>query len=242
MGHRYYNPEWGRWLSPDEIEYLDPESINGLNLYAYCKNDPINYVDPDGHFPVLALLIGIGISALVGGVSAGVISAIEGNSIEAIIGDALGGALIGAATGAAFTLGGFVGAGMLTAKAAAISLGVSTAASFVAGVGANHLQSSFRGEEINMRDSLIDGAFTAAQSLVNFWVGGTMSYGGYWNTLNTKAYSSSVGIFKNLGEGFGSSIVKGSALYLRLFGEQLIGRTITKFIYSYPWSYLREKY
>ena len=30
-----------RWISPDSIEYLDPESINGLNLYAYCGNDPI---------------------------------------------------------------------------------------------------------------------------------------------------------------------------------------------------------
>ena len=57
VGHRYYNPEWGRWLSPDDIEYLDPESINGLNLYAYCFNDPVNYFDPDGHFPILALIL-----------------------------------------------------------------------------------------------------------------------------------------------------------------------------------------
>ena len=49
VGHRYYNPEWGRWLSPDDIEYLDPHSINGLNLYAYCGNDPVNRIDPDGH-------------------------------------------------------------------------------------------------------------------------------------------------------------------------------------------------
>ncbi|MBQ3252916.1 MAG: RHS repeat-associated core domain-containing protein [Acholeplasmatales bacterium] len=40
---RYYNPEWGRWISPDSIEYLDPESINGLNLYCYCGNNPVNY-------------------------------------------------------------------------------------------------------------------------------------------------------------------------------------------------------
>ena len=52
VGHRYYNPEWGRWLSPDDIEYLDPHSINGLNLYAHCFNDPVNYVDYDGHFSV----------------------------------------------------------------------------------------------------------------------------------------------------------------------------------------------
>jgi len=50
VGHRYYNPEWGRWIQPDDIEYLDPTNINGLNLYAYCNNDPVNMYDPDGHF------------------------------------------------------------------------------------------------------------------------------------------------------------------------------------------------
>ena len=33
---RYYNPEWRRFISPDSTAYLDPESANGLNLYAYC--------------------------------------------------------------------------------------------------------------------------------------------------------------------------------------------------------------
>ena len=47
---RYYDPEIGRFISPDSIDYQSPESINGLNLYAYCGNDPINMVDPTGHF------------------------------------------------------------------------------------------------------------------------------------------------------------------------------------------------
>ena len=40
---RYYSPELRRFISPDSIEYLDSESINGLNLYAYCNNNPVNY-------------------------------------------------------------------------------------------------------------------------------------------------------------------------------------------------------
>ena len=48
VSSRYYSPELCRWISPDSIEYLDFESINGLNLYAYCGNDPINRFDPTG--------------------------------------------------------------------------------------------------------------------------------------------------------------------------------------------------
>ena len=43
---RYYSPELCRWISADSIDYLDPESINGLNLYAYCLNNSIMYVNP----------------------------------------------------------------------------------------------------------------------------------------------------------------------------------------------------
>lgn len=49
---RYYVPQWGRWLSADSIEYLNTNSINGLNLYCYCFNNPIIYVDSSGYFPV----------------------------------------------------------------------------------------------------------------------------------------------------------------------------------------------
>ena len=79
---RYYNPEWGRWISPDSIEYLDPSSINGLNLYAYCGNDPVNYYDPFGCFAieiaagwalaevVKAILIALGVAVATGTVLA----------------------------------------------------------------------------------------------------------------------------------------------------------------------------
>ena len=56
LSSRYYSPELCRFISPDDIEYLYPESVNGLNLYCYCYNDPINYYDPSGHFVITATI------------------------------------------------------------------------------------------------------------------------------------------------------------------------------------------
>lgn len=40
---RYYDPETCRFISPDVISIIDETSntINGLNLYMYCMNNPI---------------------------------------------------------------------------------------------------------------------------------------------------------------------------------------------------------
>lgn len=40
---RYYDPYIRRFISPGNIDYLEPTSFNGLNLYVYCGNDPVNY-------------------------------------------------------------------------------------------------------------------------------------------------------------------------------------------------------
>ena len=50
LSSRYYSPELCRFISQDDVSYLDPTSINGLNLYAYCMNNPIMYADPSGHW------------------------------------------------------------------------------------------------------------------------------------------------------------------------------------------------
>ena len=46
---RYYDPEIGRFMTIDDLSYLDPKSINGLNLYAYCGNNPVVHVDYEGN-------------------------------------------------------------------------------------------------------------------------------------------------------------------------------------------------
>ena len=66
LNARYYSPTWRRFISPDDTSYLDPATPNGLNLYAYCNNDPVNYADPSGNSVIASLLIGFAISSLIG--------------------------------------------------------------------------------------------------------------------------------------------------------------------------------
>ena len=57
---RYYNPEWGRFLNTDSALY---NTILGSNLFAYCDNNPVNYVDPYGESGFAAALAGWAASA-----------------------------------------------------------------------------------------------------------------------------------------------------------------------------------
>ena len=71
---RYYDPEICRFISMDNISYLEPQSLNGLNLNAYCLNNPIMYRDENGYLAIgwaLFVLGGIGLIANVAGQALG---------------------------------------------------------------------------------------------------------------------------------------------------------------------------
>ena len=50
---RYYDPTIGQFISPDGFDYLNPETVGGINLFTYCGFDPVNNVDPTGNSFIL---------------------------------------------------------------------------------------------------------------------------------------------------------------------------------------------
>ena len=121
---RFYDPETGRFINADTVEYLDPESINGLNLYAYCGNNPVMYSDPTGN-SLTAILITLGLFAVAGGIIGGVLGAETANA-QGLTGvhyvaEIVHGAFKGFISG--LTIGGAV---LLFATGIAASLGYAT--------------------------------------------------------------------------------------------------------------------
>lgn len=45
FGKRFYDPETGRWMTPDPEGFID-----SMSLYQYVFNNPFRYQDPDGRF------------------------------------------------------------------------------------------------------------------------------------------------------------------------------------------------
>lgn len=119
-----------RWINADDISVLDSTNalINGLNLYCYCLNNPINTADDGGDMPnwlkwligglafvaavvltvatggaLAPVFIGMGVSIVGGGLISGTISAVNGGSFW----DGFkNGAADGALWGGVFALGG----------------------------------------------------------------------------------------------------------------------------------------
>ena len=45
---RFYDPSLGRFISADSIAEISEDSLEKVNLFAYCQNNPIEGYDPDG--------------------------------------------------------------------------------------------------------------------------------------------------------------------------------------------------
>jgi len=129
---RYYRPLVSRFINADNYKNVEVYSIVGMNLYAYCENNPVMYYDPTGDigWPTIRTSVIFGVVALVaiaavivtGGAAAPIITgAIAAGSIDIItqgidkgydnidIGQVLIQTAAGAAYGATGLFGGVLG-------------------------------------------------------------------------------------------------------------------------------------
>ena len=210
---RYYNPDWCRWISPDNVGYLDPETPHGINLYIYCGSDPINYVDPSGHLGVfLTALVATLAGALIGGGVEIVRQAYnEGNwnwNAKTWNWWNIGGAtLLGAASGLAYGLGGIaggivkgsIGAISVAGKAFSVSqsvgllLGAAITMNFAAGIAGYAMNvAGAENEEFNIQQGILAGIGQTGKGVLSFFTGGMYSGMGIWKigkNVKNPAYS-----------------------------------------------------
>ena len=130
---RFYDYTTGRFLNADVPSICFDDGLTlpeGCNLYSYCHNNPISYVDPTGHF---ALIIGILLmTTMIGGTIGGIVSHSNGKSGWDLVGDIILGAMIGLAAGGFLIAAGAAIYGGLTATNA-IFLGVKASQAFAMG-------------------------------------------------------------------------------------------------------------
>ena len=163
---RYYDPEVGRFLNRDSVQYADPETINGLNLYAYCLNNPVEYVDPTGHIVISSLLVaiaGIIAGATMSGLFAGA-NASEGESFgSAFLGGFLNGLLrgVGLAAGRAVAAIGTIPS-LVVGGALALSGG------FMGGFLGNAVTQAISYGDVDWKVSAIAGGISAGTNLLLF--------------------------------------------------------------------------
>jgi len=244
---RYYDPELGRFISQDSIEYAAPETINGLNLYAYCGNNPVMYVDPAGTSFLIALLVGALIAGLMSGTVNAVAAAYNGESVRSSVGAFFGGFITGAVLGAASILGGGLAVGAITATASVVA-GVGaflTVGTLAAGMFSYSVENWIKGEAISPNAAFRNGIITFGQGLISFGSGFIMGKMGLFDYLKPgNGLTDVVGATKDLarmeiGKATFKSYFRGIANYFSANATAIILRSFINAIYVSPWNSLK---
>ena len=225
LNSRYYDPSIGRFINADDISYIQPTDINGLNLFAYCYNNPIMYVDPTGQF-IVSLLLTLGTLAL-SGIAVGIVGQLASDLVTSVMvrefvfsswEDYLGSAIGGAIGGMLSLIPGFGYA------AAVIGGTIGTFAGLAIGkvTGSNNMSWADIGIQtgISMGVNIVAGLFTAylripgitkgSHSFTQVWKSGVTRLFKYGHTMHLK--TAAKGFVSSLVSNFSESFLVGACL------------------------------
>lgn len=48
LKERYYAANLGRFINADNYNYVNNQSVTGVNLFSYCSNNPVKRIDLNG--------------------------------------------------------------------------------------------------------------------------------------------------------------------------------------------------
>jgi len=183
-----HDVQTGRFINSDDLSELDPKTLNGLNLYIYCNDNPVMRTDETGRgfwdwfkwvlvgivavIAVAAIIVGTvftggalaaviagaGIGALTGGGIGAANAAFNGTDIAVGF---LGGAMTGAALGAAAPLSAF----------GALGFGIAVGTSFAAGMLSYTADTLGNNKEFHVGQMFASGAVTAVEGALAFGIG-----------------------------------------------------------------------
>ena len=216
LNTRYYDPETGRFISQDDVSYLDPEHINGLNLFAYCGNNPVMGVNYTGCSVFLTMLIiSIVAGVIIGGTISGISAYKDGQRKWGLFGAIAGGAIMGGAMGAVLVLGGAAGLAAsiaplgLTIAGFGLStratLGISVGIGLVAGLVSYSIENSLRTDcEWTVDGFIMSGISGGVKAMATFGIGYLGGEAGAFDKMLLKP------LLKEIGAG-NSSLIYGFA-------------------------------
>lgn len=194
---RYYDPQTCRFISMDSLDYLNPERVNGLNLWIYCFDNPVCCLDPTGRVVITlsailwAAVIGLVAGAIVGGAVGGISAAANGQNVGlGILFGAIGGGIMGAGAGVAslffapviagegiiFAIGSSLGMGMSTAVSVGGAIGfaifVSSATGFIGGGLTTFLNQVFNGGAFSLPAIFFSAFINGGLNILSGFLGG----------------------------------------------------------------------
>ena len=177
---RYYDPETGRFINLDQIEYLAPDQLNGLNLYAYCLNNPVMNVDPEGTSLLITLALilgGILVGSAINGVLAGTNATEDESFGSAFVGGFVNGLISGIGLAAGLALAATGGIPLLIAGGA-----IAVAGGFAGGVLGSAVTQKIAYGDVDWKVASIAGTISAT---TNFMLFAGLKTSGIYSVLNS---------------------------------------------------------
>ena len=205
MDGRLYDPNLGRFLSPDNYVQA-PDDSQSFNRYSYCLNNPLKYTDPTGEVWWVPIVVGAVIGSAVSGASYAISTWVTGGKWKA--GDFWKSVGMGAFSGALSAGIGQVTSGIGVSQVFANKIGYKLLSQTANAVVTN----TVFGNDMDWSDMAgVAASSLFASALPDYKAQKGSAFG---NFIRETAHNTALGATSGLVQGATKSLIKGDARYV----------------------------